>query len=340
MPADAIDQDIPVVSSIRMTIRLLALLSVLVICVVPGVAADQPKPWQNPLQKTGYLGSPLVETTPFVFRGRMYLLENSQAFFDDPQRKLGEHFEKDELRIRDVETGKLVSVALKNHGFGTALVWNDKAYVFAASWGEGKPWRNATEVSLTISADLKSWSPPQTVLHAEGQEWIYNVAVCRGPNRFVLLYETNDVRWPTFTFKYCESDDLMHWKPIPNGLYGTDKYVGGPALYYEGGWYYTLYLEALGGIRYETRITRSKNLVDWQNAPTDRPFLTFDPNRKNLPRRPPELPETNASDPELCYFGGQTIVYFTGGDQQVCGDLQRAVFPGTPQELFESYFAQ
>lgn len=96
--------------------------------------ADPPKPWQNPLQKTGYLGSPLVETTPFVFRGRLYLLENNQAFFDDPKLKLGEHFEKDELRIRDVETGKLISVALKNHGFGTAFVWHDKVYVFAASW--------------------------------------------------------------------------------------------------------------------------------------------------------------------------------------------------------------
>jgi len=118
----------------------------------------------------------------------------------------------------------------------------------------------------------------------------------------------------------------------------TDKYVGGPALYFEGGWYYTLYLEALPNTEYETRITRSRDLKRWHDAPPDRPFLTFDRAKKNLPLRPPELHETNASDPELCYFKGKTIVYFTGSDQQVAGDLQRTEFDGTPRQLFERFF--
>jgi alpha-L-fucosidase len=295
--------------------------------------------WQSPLKKTGYLGSPLVETTPFVFKNRLYLLENHQAFFDDPAAAPGANFANDAVRVRDVETGELVSVALKKHGFGTAFVWQDRVYVFASDYGTGKPWRHATEITLTTSADLKTWTAPQTVLRAENSEIIYNVAVCRGPERFVLLYETNDARWPAFTFKYCDSDDLVHWRRIPGALYGTRKYVGGPALYYEGDWYYTLYLESLGQGRYETRITRSKNLVDWHDAPAGRPFLTFDPAHKGLPRRPSDVAETNASDPELCYFRGKTIIYFTGGDQQVCGDLERAEFPGTPRELFERFFA-
>jgi len=319
--------------------RFVGALALLLICAPPAAAEQPNQSWKNPLKKTGYLGSPLVETTPFVFHDRLYLLENHQGFFDDPQAKTGDNSDNDALRIRDVESGQLVSTALKRHGFGTAFVWNDRVYVFAADWGQGKPWRNATEVSLTTSEDLKHWTPPQTILRAEAGEWIYNVAVCRGPDRFVMLYETNDARWPAFTFKYLESPDLVHWQRIPGALYGTTKYVGGPALYFEGGWYHTLYLEALGGIRYETRIARSKNLVDWQDAPANRPFLAYDPEKKNLPRRPPELPETNASDPELCYFGGKTIVYFTGGDQQVCGDLQRAEFDGTPRELFEAFFA-
>ncbi len=296
-------------------------------------------PWQPPLVKTGYLNSPLVETTPFVFNDRLYLLENHQAFFDIPQAKPGEDFANDAVRIRDVATGELVSTALVRHGFGTVFVWQGRAYVFASNYGSGKPWRRATEITLTTSDDLKNWSAPQTILRSEHDEIIYNVAVCRGPEHFVLLYETNDSRWPAFTFKYCRSDDLVHWQRIDGALYGTGKYVGGPALYYEGGWYYTLYLESLGGGKYETRITRSQNLTDWHDAPAGRPFLTFDPEKKNLPRRPSEMPETNASDPELCYFGGKTIVYFTGGDQQVCGDLERATFDGTPRELFERFFA-
>src|SRR5690606_15455544 len=33
-----------------------------------------------------------------------------------------------------------------------------------------------------------------------------------------------------------------------------------------------------------------------------------------------------------------TLVYYTGGDQQLCGDLQRAEFLGTPRELLEHFF--
>jgi alpha-L-fucosidase len=294
--------------------------------------------WKNPLVKKGYLNSPLVETTPFVFGGRLYLAENYQAFVDSASKAPGADAEKDALRVRDVETGKVVSVALKEHSFGTVFVSGERVYAFSAKNAKGKPWRTATSVSMTSSADLKNWSEPRTVWEAEAGEQIFNVAVCRGPGRYVLLYETNDPKYPPFTFKYCESDDLVNWKRIPGGLYGTDKYVGGPALYYEGGWYYTLYLEALPDTEYETRITRSRDLKAWQDAPPGRAFLTFDRSKKNLPLRPPELPEKNASDPELCFFGGRTIVYFTGSDQQVAGDLQRAEFEGTPRALFEHFF--
>jgi alpha-L-fucosidase len=298
--------------------------------------------WKNPLVKKGYLNSPLVETTPFVFGDRLYLAENYQAFVDSQSKALGADAEKDALRIRDVETGEVVSVALKQHSFGTVFVSGERVYAFSAKNTPGKPWRTATSVSMTSTTDLKTWTEPRTVLEAEGAEQIFNVAVCRGPDRFVLLYETNDAKYPPFTFKYCESDDLVHWRRIPGALYGTDKYVGGPALYYEGdregGWYYTLYLEALPDTQYETRITRSRDLKQWQDAPPGRPFLTFDRSKRSLPLRPPELPEKNASDPELCYFKGKTIVYFTGSDQQVAGDLQRAEFDGTPRELFERFF--
>ena len=305
----------------------------------PARAQAVAAPWAHPLVKKGYLNSPLVETTPFVFHDRLYLAENYQAFVDSDTKALGADSEKDCLRIRDLETGRVVSVALTRHTFGSVFVHDGRAYAFASKYVPGKPWRTATSVSMTSSADLKTWSEPRVVLEAEPGEQIFNVAVCRGRDQFVLLYETNDPKYPPFTFKYCESDDLVSWRRIPGALYGTDKYVGGPALYHEGGWYYTLYLESLPKGEYETRVTRSRDLKHWQDAPPGRPFLTFDRTRKNLPLRPPDLHETNASDAELCYFRGKTIVYFTGSDQQVAGDLQWAEFEGTPRQLFEHFFA-
>lgn len=299
--------------------------------------AGEKQPWRNPIRKTAYLNSPLAEATPFVFNERLYVLENWQAFFDVPGAQPGTHNGDDVVRIRDAETKKIVATPLKAHGFGTAFVWKDRVYVFASAWPKENPRREAVSVSMTSSTDLQNWTPPIPVIQSERNEIIFNTAVCRGPDGFILLYETNDSRWPPFTFKYCKSNDLTTWQRIPDALYGTDKYVGGPALYREGDFFYTLYLQDLGG-KWETRITRSKDLIKWHDAPADRPFLTFDPTRKKHPLRPPEIAERNASDAELCEWKGKTLIYFTGGDQQFAGDLQTAEFDGTPRELFESFF--
>lgn len=309
------------------------------LAVVSGICLAKAQPaWHNPIVKQGRLGSPLVESSPFVFNDRLYLMESNQRFWDIRGAKPGDHFHEDEIRIRDVASGKIVSVALKNHGFGTALVHNNTVYIFAGDYGEGKPWRQMTEITMTSSTDLKNWSTPVTVLKANSKEYFFNTAVCRGKDKFVLLYETNDPAWKPFTFRYVASDDLIHWKEIPGAVYGKDKYVGGPALYYESGWYYTLYLEHIKA-GYETRITRSKDLVNWEDAPASRPFVTFDPSIRNIPLIDPGTPESNASDAELCYFKGQTILYFTGSDQTTAGDLQWATYEGTPAELFEHFFA-
>ncbi|RLB65241.1 MAG: hypothetical protein DRH08_08255, partial [Deltaproteobacteria bacterium] len=115
--------------------------------------------WSNPIKKISYTGSPLVEVTPFVFGDRLYLLENNQAFWDmKPGTPPGARFYDDEVRIRDLSTGKIVATPLKNHAFGTALVHDGRVYVFAGDFGKGKPWRQITEVSMTSSADLKQWT--------------------------------------------------------------------------------------------------------------------------------------------------------------------------------------
>jgi len=293
--------------------------------------------WTNPIVKQGYLGSPLVETSPFVFNNRLYLLENNQRFWDVPGAKPGDFFHQDEVRIRDVKSKGIISVALKNHAFATLLVWEGKVYVFAGDYGKDKPWRQITEISMTSSSDLKIWTAPVVVLRAAPNEFFFNTAICRAEDKFILLYETNDTRWKPFTFRYMKSSDLKRWKEIPDAFYGKEKYVGGPALYYEGGWYYTLYLESLGN-GYETRITRSEDLLHWEDAPNGRSFVTYDPSHKNIPLISPDISENNASDVELCYYNGKTILYFTGSDQTTAGDLQWAVYDGTPEQLFEYFF--
>ncbi len=302
--------------------------------------ADQSagKEWKNPILKLGKLHSPLVEVTPFVFKDRLYLLENWQKQWEHANSPDGDYIQEDEIRIRNMISNRIVSTPLVGHGLGMAFVWKDRVYVFGGNWGKQKKWR-ITEISMTSSQDLIHWTTPVVVLKAEPHEKFFNVSVCRGKDAFTLLVESNDPAWPTFTFKYFTSQDLLKWTKIPDALYGKKKYVGGPALYFEEGIYYTLYLQALGGGRYETRITRSTDLVHWEDAPEGRPFVTFNPKNKVHPLRPANIRETNASDVELCLWNGKTVIYYTGGDQHFAGDLHLAEFTGTPAQLFKLFYA-
>lgn len=303
--------------------------------------------WIHPLARHGTVSKEMGETTPFVFGDRLYRVENWQKYFDLPGSVPGDQFMDDQVRIWDVENNKIVSVPFVGHSFGIAYVRNSRVYVFATRHSADRPWRHFRSVSMTHSDDLVNWSPPVTVIQGEGEESLFNTAVCHDGRRFVLLYETDDRRWsPAFTFKYCESDDLVHWRLIPGAIYGREKYVGGPALYFEGGWFYTLFLQDLNGYRggtWETRVTRSRDLLHWEDAPVERPFLAPDKSRTftyNHFGRQVEVREINASDAEICYWQGRTLVYFNGGDQQTCGDLQQAEFNGTPQALLERFYEE
>jgi alpha-L-fucosidase len=315
-------------------------LSHVVVALLSGmVAVDAAEAaWRNPLVNRRKLNSPLVEVTPFVFQDRLYLLENWQKQWEHPGSPDGSHFQEDEVRVRDVKAEKIVSTALTGHGLGCALAWQGRVHVFAGDWGKGDKKWGIQRVSYVSSSDLKTWTVSRNVLCADSGERLFNVSVCRGDDRFILLAETDNPRWPPFTFKYYESTNLTEWRLIPDALYGTNKYVGGPAVYHEGGWYYTLYLESLGSNRYETRITRSRDLRQWNDAPDGRAFVTFNPTQRVHPLRPAHVRESNASDAEVVYWKGTTLVYFTGGDQQLAGDLQMAEFPGTPRALFEKFF--
>jgi alpha-L-fucosidase len=296
------------------------------------------KTWRSPLSATAVLGPRIAgEITPFVINDRLYRLENHPRCFDFPGADPYFKSEENEIRVRDVELNRIVCAPLRDHYFASAFVWNDTVYVF--SWKQREP-----VIVMTSSRDLVNWTAPQVVIEAENNEGLFNTAVCRGKDKFIMLYETDDKRWqPPYTFKYCESEDLTHWKRIPGAVYGKDKYVGGPALYYEGGLYYTLYLSASGPVdldttTFETRITRSSDLLHWEDAPDDRPFITFDSSHRSDPEYYPDVYDRNASDAELCLWKDKTIVYFNGGNQLGVNDLQYAEFNGTPRALLECYY--
>ncbi len=121
-------------------------------------------------------------------------------------------------------------------------------------------------------------------------------------------------------------------------MYGTEKYVGGPAIYYYDNTYYVLYLASNEGKGHITRITRSNDLFKWEDAPEERPFLVYDPTYETDPDNYPGVMENNASDVEICEWQGKTIIYFNGGNQAGCADLKEAIFDGSPSDLLKTFF--
>ncbi len=299
------------------------------------------KKWTNPLVKVERLNSPLVEVEPFVFNGEFYLLECWRSKWDWPGQPSLTAGSESEMWIAKLPNGPedyknrtYVSCALKGNELGTAIVWKNRVYVFGVKGASDRQY-----VEMTWSEDLTHWSEPVKVLDSPAGK-IYNVSLTRDKNGFVFLWETNGVGSKYFTMCFGHIDDLAdNWNDniIENAVYGADKYTGGPEVVYAGGWYYLLYLEKLEN-GWETRVTRSKDLINWQDAPENRPFIPFDATNKNLPIHAPDVAEKNASDPGVVSYKGQVIVYFTGGIQKKAGDLQWARYKGSLKKLMESYF--
>lgn len=296
--------------------------------------------WEPPLTKMGRFNSPLVEVEPFIFNNELYLLENWRSGWEWPGQPENDAGKNNEMWIAHLPNGpddykgrKYISSALNGNTLGTAIAWENRVYVFGVNEESKRKY-----VEMTWSEDLKSWSPPVKVFDSPAGS-IFNVSLTRDDRGFVFLWETNGVGTP-FTMCFGRIGSLMdNWNNniIEKATYGEQKYTGGPEIIYAGGWYYLLYLESLEK-GWETRITRSRDLIIWQDAPVNRPFITFDPKNKNLPLHEPEVGEINASDPGLIDYGDHTIVYFTGGIQQKGGDLQWARYKGTIEGLMEKFY--
>lgn len=297
--------------------------------------------WTNPLKEHVRIAGTIGEVTPFVFRDRLYRIENFMRFNDFSGQPPGYRFHEDGFRIRDVADDRIISIPMLNHYFAIAFPWNDRVYVFAGDYEDNLPWWHIRRTTMISSDDLITWTKPQVVMEAENKEHLFNYAVCRANDKFIMLYETDDNRWPAFTMRFCESSDLVHWTKLgTDHIYGTNKYTGGPALYYdkEQDWFYCLYLEELSNRTWETRITRSRDLITWQDAPAGRPVVTFDATRDVNSDIWPGVKERSASDLELCEFQGKTHIYWINGNQQGAASQYRGTADGPANQYLRHFF--
>lgn len=228
------------------------------------------------------------------------------------------------LEIRNPSTGEVASKFAEGYGLASAFVDGDTIHVTASRFADND-WN---DVTLFSSKDLKTWE--QRVIIQQEDEHLFNSSLCKGPEGYVLAYESNTPKYPAFTTKFAVSKDLKVWDKRPEATFGTNRYTACPEIHYSNGYYYVMYLETRSPRHYfETYITRSRDLKTWELSSAN-PVLS-----------PRGLDEgVNASDPALVEFAGKTHVYYAVGDQLTWMNVKQGEFPGTAEEFFSRWYQQ
>ncbi len=284
--------------------------------------------------KSGTIDCDLVETTPVVFKNKVYRFEYVRAGYWDNQT--GDSY----FRFIDHETGKPAKSFAKGFHLGSAFVHDDKVFVTAVDIWDGE------QIYIFASGDLENW---ESWLAFELPGFgIFNTSLTRDENKYVLMFEIGrpeEEAGERFTARFATSTDLKKWDVLPSEYnYAKDRYTAPHCLRYSDGYYYDFYLEAFNG--YETRVVRSKDLKNWEASPLN-PVLKASPEDKRIANK--KLTEEilgkiagaediNNSDIDFCEFNGKLIINYSWGNQRGKEFLAEAIYNGTLEQFLNGWF--
>ena len=283
--------------------------------------------------KRGTIDCDLVETTPIVFKSRVYRFEWVRRGYWANQRKEGY------FRLVEHETGRTTAPFGFGCEFGSAFVAANTVYVSGTD-------SNRSSIYLFASKDMKHWKS-WTVFH-DARFGIFNTSLCKAEGEYVMMFEINrpaDQAGAPFTARFLKSRDLHQWTLTPPECnYAKDRYTAPHCLRYLDGYFYDFYLEAKDG--YETRVVRSRDLVHWEASPLNPVLKASDEDRKvlndrlpeELRRRIGEARNINNSDIDFCEYKGQLLINYSWGNQQGVEFLAEATYAGSEEQFLRGWF--
>jgi hypothetical protein len=286
--------------------------------------------------KSGTIDCDLVETTPIVFKGKVYRYEYVRVGYWD--NKTGDSYS----RFVDIETGKPTKPFAEGFHLGSAFVHDKTIYVTAVDIWDGE------QIHVFASDDFENWDTWLAVdLPGYG---IFNTSLTFAENKYVMMFEIGkpeEKSGERFTANFAISDNMKTWEVLPpNHNYAKDRYTAPHCLRYLEGYYYNFYLEAYNG--YEMRVVRSKDLISWEASPLN-PVLKFSEEDKKIanPQLSPELikrvekaENRNNSDIDFCEFKGKLIINYSWGNQKGEEFLAEAYYEGTMKQFLKGWFPE
>jgi len=287
--------------------------------------------------KLGTIDCDLVETTPVVFKDRLYRFEYVRA------RYAGNETGDSYFRFMDHETGK-TSVPF-GHGYhlGNVMVDDDTLYVTGTDIWDGEI------VDIFASTDMENWKT-WNALNLPGYG-IFNTSMCKAEDKFVLMFEVGkppEIAGIRFTARFAVSTDLKNWElTAPECTYSKDRYTAPHCLRYLDGYYYNFYLEAISG-GYEQYVVRSKDLITWESSPlnpvlkaSDEDKVIANPNLTSAEReRIANAVNINNSDIDFCEYQGKVIINYSWGNQHGVEHLAEAVYEDTLESFLNGWFPE
>jgi hypothetical protein len=276
---------------------------------------------KSPLIKLPVNFGAAMENTPVVFHGKPLLVLN---YRDDSKNKTDDYTKNMYLYIQDLATGQQIARFAAGYSFANAFVDGPALHVYASK-GSNHDW--FLSIDHFSSTDLKTWKQ-QPAIPREGGEHLFNCSVCRDEQGYLMAYESNQP--VMFCFKFARSKDLSRWEKLPSLIFTGEKheYSACPVIRYFKPYYYVIYLHAAipGHKGWISFLARSKDLATWQLSPKN-PILEAGPGEG-----------INNSDVDLFEWEGNTYLYYATGDQATWGSVRVAMYPGSMQSFYESYF--
>ena len=284
----------------------------------PRVFRDAPqrtkdaKPGEPVIIRLGTTAVGEVESNPVVFRGKPYVFEHVR-------------WKKAHVRSYLDITNVLPTLAC-NLQMPCAFVEGGRIYVT----GTRKDREGVHGTYMMESDDLRTWTTPHEIV-SNMVGVAYNTTIAKADGRYVLATEFRagagePLANPGYQMRFAESTDLKTWRVIPGTAFVRN--AGSPCLRYHDGWFYFFHLfeyryTAERRPVYSMRVARSRNLKDWDISPKHvldpvhedrRPYpgaaLTAKDRVKML-----SAENRNASDIDMCEYGGDLIISYSWGDQ-------------------------
>ena len=311
-----------------------------------GEPQESSRPARRPvIERLGTIDFGVNETTPIVFRKRLYRLEYINRKYHRSS------VPDDYFRLIDVGSGEIGPGFALGHHLGSAFVDGSTMYVFGLEGGWG-----GDSINVFTSQDLQKWSSKPALRLKEWQ--LYNNSVCRGDEGYVMAIEAGSPQKAVgvqFTCFFARSSDLRTWNFLGEDVsWGKDRYIGCPTIRFHRGRYYVFYLNRSrisdgadkGRREYDTHVVRSRDLKQWETSPLN-PVLTFSEQDRRIcnPSINPEQqqriaksPVLNVSDLDLCEFDGHVVFYYSWGSQRGIEYLAEARYDGTLATFLDSLF--